>query len=212
MTSDVSGAAYTAVTMKRIFAFLGRLVIWIRPLARWFAAFPVLFVEALVIVGICDYFILRNFGVPDLFWHEKWLSQIAAGIGVGYLAAILGGREPCSRARQASIRSARSPTRTPGDLQRLFVRYLAATSAIIVVACSAGLWWAPRDVSHWPLPAAALVALFAIVRIAFWLARTCAQLLAVSRRASCATRPRAAAATNSRFTTCRSTRRSSAWP
>ena len=179
MTSHVSGAAYTAVTMKRIFSFLGRLVIWIRPLARWFAAFPVLFVEALVIVGICDYFILRNFGVPDLFWHEKWLSQIAAGLGVGYLAAILGGtgallEGPAGIDPQRAL----AEVRTPGDLQRLFVRYLAATSAIIVVACSAGLWWAPRDVSHWPLPAAALVALFAIVRIAFWLARTCGALLA----------------------------------
>src|SRR5207245_4952336 len=71
-------------------SWLRRLKTWGSPLARWFMSYPLLFFEALALVGIALGIVAKPFGIPDLFWHDRRWSQWWAGVGVGLVLFGLG--------------------------------------------------------------------------------------------------------------------------
>src|SRR5207245_8524787 len=144
-------------------SWLRRLKTWGSPLARWFMSYPLLFFEALALVGIALGIVAKPFGIPDLFWHDRRWSQWWAGVGVGLVLFDLGTVGfllDSSAARPWLAGFAHPPLWRLSAAHSQLVRYLACTSGVLLVPIALGSVTVVTDVpAVWPLPVGAAIML-----------------------------------------------------
>jgi hypothetical protein len=153
---------------------LGGLKTWGSPLARWFMSYPLLFFEALALVGITLGIVAKPFGIPDLFWHDLRWSQWWTGVGVGLVLFDLGTVGfllDSSAERPWLARFAHPPLWRLSPAHSELVRYLACTSGVLLVPIALGFVTVVTDVpAVWPLPlgAATMLGLLAFLTVVLW--------------------------------------------
>lgn len=66
-------------------ASFGQRLAWLRPFWGWFCTYPVLVVEAGLLLAILWGLVGVQFGLPYLFWAEDPWPQLLAGVGSAWL-------------------------------------------------------------------------------------------------------------------------------
>lgn len=164
---------------------LGGALARVTPLVQWFLSYPLLLFPAVLLICIVWRVALVSFGIPDLFWDESALPQLAAGAGVGALLAHLGVMGFLLDTHRAAMGGYKYRGRwasriavqwivpllpTRGEAPVLLSAYLLRSSLPLLVFALASVVMAPGGVAPWWLPLGAVLFFLAYSAGSVWLA------------------------------------------